>query len=121
MFDLDSKQSTDEHINAFMLAIRKNNMHHEYIFCRLFLYTFEGKATTSYFSQPIKVSRLETAFLENFGDNKTLEVLVMKLSNMNMESKERINDFNVRFLALKNKIPNDLILAKHLVIVYCVK
>lgn len=45
----------------------------------------------------------------------------MKLSNMNMESKERINDFNVRFLALKKKIPNDSILAKHLVIVYCVK
>lgn len=58
MFDLDSKQSTDEHINAFILAIMQNNMHHEYIFCRLFLYTFEGKATPWYFSQPLKVSRL---------------------------------------------------------------
>jgi len=42
-------------------------------------------------------------FLEKIGDDKTLEVLFDELLNMNMQNKEKVNDFNVRFLSLKKK------------------
>jgi hypothetical protein len=74
---------------------------------RLFPYTFEGKSSTWYFSQqPQSITswnQFEIAFIEKFGDGKTLEVLVMELSNMKMYKKEKIKDFNVRFMALKKK------------------
>lgn len=45
----------------------------------------------------------------------------MELSNMKMDKKEKIKDFNVRFLALKNKIPQESMHAENLVIAYYVK
>jgi hypothetical protein len=49
-FDPDSKQITEDHIKKFMLAIRLRNVEHEDVVCRLFPYTFEGNASTWYFS-----------------------------------------------------------------------
>jgi hypothetical protein len=45
--------------------------------------------------------------LEKFGDGKPLEVLVMDISNLKMNAKEKFKDFNQRFLTLKNRIPAD--------------
>jgi len=45
---------------------------------------------------------LSHAFLEKLGDGKPLEVLVMDLSNLRMNPKEKVKDFNQRFLTLKN-------------------
>jgi hypothetical protein len=50
-FDPDSKQIAKDHIKKFMLAIRLCNVEHEDVVCRLFPYTFEGNASTWYFSQ----------------------------------------------------------------------
>ena len=47
----------------------------------------------------------ETAFTENFGDDKSPIVLVLELSMMQMDSKEKVKDFNPRFMSLINKIP----------------
>jgi hypothetical protein len=89
-----------------MLAIRLRNVKHEDIVCRLFPYTFKGNASTWYFSQQphtiVSWENFESCFLEKFGDDKSLEVLVMELSNLKMNPKEKIKDFNQRFLTLKN-------------------
>jgi hypothetical protein len=45
--------------------------------------------------------------LEKFGDDKSPEVLVMELSNLKMNPKEKVKNFNQRFFTLKNKIPAD--------------
>jgi hypothetical protein len=48
-FDPDSKQSVEDHIKKYMLAIRLRNVEHEYVMCNIFPYTFEGNASTWYF------------------------------------------------------------------------
>jgi hypothetical protein len=110
-FDPDSKQIVEDHIKKFMLAIRLRSVEHEDVVCRLFPYTFEGNASTWYFSQQphtiVSWDRFESCFLEKFGDDKSPEVLVMELSSLKMNPKEKIKDFNQRFLTLKNRIPTD--------------
>jgi hypothetical protein len=59
--------------------------------------------------------------LEKFGDGKPLEVLVMEISNLRMNAKEKVKDFNQRFLTLKNRIPADSMPAESLVIAYYTK
>jgi hypothetical protein len=105
-FEPDSKQITEDHIKNFMLSIRLRNVEHEDIFCRLFPYTFEGNVSSWYFSQQphtiVSWEKFESCFLEKFGDKKSLEVLVMELSSLRMNPKEKIKDFNQIFLTLKN-------------------
>jgi hypothetical protein len=50
-----------------------------------------------------------------------LRVLVMDLSNLKMNAKEKVKDFNQRFLTLKNRIPADSMPAESLVIAYYTK
>jgi hypothetical protein len=74
-----------------MLAIRLRNVEHEDVVCRLFPYTFEGNASTWYFAQHphniVSWEKFESCFLEKFGDGKPLEVLVMDLLSLKMNSK----------------------------------
>jgi ribonuclease HI len=124
-FDPDSKQLAEDHIKKFMLDIRLRNVEHEDVVCRLFPYTFEGSASTWYFSQQPRTiaswEKFESIFLEKFRDGKPLEVLVMDLSNLKMNAKEKVKDFNQRFLTLKNRIPADSMPAESLVIAYYTK
>jgi hypothetical protein len=124
-FDPDSKQIAEDHIKKFMLAIRLRNVEHEDVVCRLFPYTFEGNASTWYFSQQphtiVSWEKFESCFLEKLGDGKPPEVLVMDLTNLKMNSKEKVKDFNQRFLTLKNRIPVDSMPAESLVIAYYTK
>jgi hypothetical protein len=124
-FDPDSKQVAEDHIMKFMLDIRLRNVEHEDVVYRLFPYTFEGNASTWYFSQQPRTiaswEKFESIFLEKFGDGKPPEVLVMDLSNLKMNAKEKVKDFNQRFLTLKNRIPTDSMPAESLVIAYYTK
>jgi hypothetical protein len=124
-FDPDSKRIAEDHIMKFMLDIRLRNVEHEDVVCRLFPYTFEGNASTWYFAQqPHTITsweKFESIFLEKFGDGKPPEVLVMDLSNLKMNAKEKVKDFNQRFLTLKNRIPTDSMPAESLVIAYYTK
>jgi hypothetical protein len=124
-FDPDSKRTAEDHIMKFMLDIRLRNVEHEDVVCRLFPYTFEGNASTWYFAQqPHTITsweKFESIFLEKFGDGKPPEVLVMDLSNLKMNTKEKVKDFNQRFLTLKNRIPTDSMPAESLVIAYYTK
>ena len=55
------------------------------------------------------------AFLDKFGEDKTLVSLALELSHIKIDNKERIKDFTKRFLTLKRKIhvacqpPEDII------------
>jgi hypothetical protein len=108
-----------------MLAIRLRNVEYEDVVYRLFLYTFEGNASTWYFPQQphtiVSWEKFESCFLEKFGDGKPPEVLVMDIYNLKMNPKEKIKDFNQRFLTLKNRIPTDLMPAENLIIAYYTK
>ena len=74
-----------------MLAIRPRSVEHEDVVCRLFPYTFDGNSSTWYFAQQTQTivswDKFETCFLEKFGDDKSLEVLVMELSILKMNPK----------------------------------
>jgi hypothetical protein len=124
-FDPDSKRTAKDHIMKFMLDIRLRNVEHEDVVCRLFPYTFEGNAPTWYFTQKPRTitswEKFESIFLQKFGDGKPPEVLVMDLSNLKMNAKEKVKDFNQRFLTLKNRIPTDSMPAEGLVIAYYTK
>jgi hypothetical protein len=104
-FDPDSKQITEDHIKKFMLAIRLRSVKHEDVVYRFFPYTFEGNASTLYFSQqPLTIvswEKFESCFLEKFRDDKSPKVPVMELSSLRMNPKEKIKDFNQRFLDTK--------------------
>jgi hypothetical protein len=124
-FDPDSKQIVEDHIKKFVLAIRLRNVEHEDVVCRLFPYTFEGNASTWYFTQQphtiVSWEKFESCFLEKFGDGKPPKVLVMDLSNLKMNAKKKVKDFNQIFLTLKNRIPVDLMPVESLVIAYYTK
>ena len=92
-----------------MLAIQTLNVQHEDMVCQLFPLTFEGKTSTWYFSlvqgSITNWAEFNKSFLDKFGEDKTPALLALELSRIKMEPKERIKDFNQRFLTLKNKIP----------------
>jgi hypothetical protein len=88
-------------------------------------YTFEGNASTWYFSQQLQTivswDKFETCFLEKFGDDKSLEVLVIELSSLKMNPKEKLKYFNQIFLTLKNNIPTDSMPMESLIVTYYAK
>ena len=92
-----------------MQAFRLRNVIHKDVFCRLFPYTFEGKASTWYFAlEAGSISSWDVFaefFTQKFGDEKTPEDLVIDLSSMKTKGKEVVKDYNQRFSYLKNRIP----------------
>jgi hypothetical protein len=67
------------------------------------------------------MGKLEFCFLEKFRDDKSPEVLVMELSSLKMNPKEKIKDFNKMFLMLKNRIPIDSMPAENIIVAYYTK
>ena len=57
--------------------------------------------------------------MDKFGEDKIPAALALKLPHIKLESKERIKDFNQRFLTLKRKIlvssqpPEDIIIENY--------
>ena len=86
----------EDHIKSFIQAIRLRNIIHEDVVCILFPYTFEGNASTWYFSlEAISIPSWDIffeLFTQNFGDDKTQEELVIELSTMKNKGKERVKD-----------------------------
>ena len=84
-------------------------MQHEDVFCILFPYTFVGQASTWFFSlAPGSITswkQFETTFISQFGDDKTSGMMVLELSRMRCDKKDRIKDFNQRFINNLNRIP----------------
>jgi len=51
-YDPDTKESSEDHVSKFMLAVSLMVVEHEYLVCILFPFTFEGKTFTWYFTLP---------------------------------------------------------------------
>jgi len=107
------------------MKVRLLNVRHEDVICILFPFTFAGKASAWYFSLPSgsihNWNMFEEVFLKKYGDDKTPVDLVMDLSHMRLGPKERIKDFNQRFLTLRDKIPMALRPAEEVTIQFCTK
>lgn len=80
----------------------------EDIVCHLFPFTLIGVASTWYFSlrtwSITSWVAFQQAFLDKYGDEKTLAALVLELSHLKMETKEKVKDFNIQFNTLFNRI-----------------
>jgi len=67
-----------------------------------------GVASTWYFSLGIESvtswAAFQQAFLNSYGDDKTPVALVLELSHLKMETKEKFKDFSFWFKTLFNRI-----------------
>ena len=92
-----------------MLSLRLLDVQHEDVVCRLFPYTFVGQVATWFFSfAPGSIAswqQFEMAFISQFGDDKTSRMMVLELSRMRCDKKDRIKYFNQRFINHLNRIP----------------
>ena len=91
-----------------MLSLRLMDVQHKDVVCRFFPYTFVGQASTWFFSLAVgsisSWKQFETAFLSQFGDDRTSGVLVLEISRIRFDKKEKVKDFNQRFINLLNYI-----------------
>ena len=80
-FDPVNDISLEHHIKQFMLSLRLLDVQHEDAVCRLLPYTFVGQASTWFFSlAPRSIAswkQFETAFISQFGNDKTSGMMVM--------------------------------------------
>ena len=108
IFDPDKNATPKDHIKQFMLSLRLMDVKHEDMVCRLFQYNFVGQASTWFFNLAVgsiaSWQRFETAFLSQFGDDKTFRVLFLELSRIRFDKKDKVKDFNQRFINLLKRI-----------------
>ncbi len=94
--DPDKGEPPEDHIKRFMMVIRLMGVQHEDVVCRLFPYTFEGKDSMWYFSlrqgSITSWAQFEAAFMHKFRDEKTPDTLMVELSQIKMNDKDRIKD-----------------------------
>ena len=92
-----------------MLSIRLMEVQHEDVVCILFPYTFVGQASIWFFSLAMgsiaSWKQFETALLSQFGDDRTYGVLFLELSRIRFDKKDKVKDFNQKFINLLNRIP----------------
>lgn len=83
----------------------------EDIVCRLFPFTLIGAASTWYFSlrtgSITSWAAFQHAFLDKYGYDKTPVALVLELSRLKIETKEKVKDFNIWFNILFNRIQDN--------------
>ena len=82
------------------------DVQHEDVVCRLFPYTFVGQFSTWFFSLAAgsiaSWQQFVISFLSQFGDDRTSGVLVLELSRMRFDKKDKVKDFNQIFINLLN-------------------
>ena len=83
-FDLDNKEETPENfVNRLMLSLLLQNLKQENVVCRLFPYTFQGKAPAWYFSLPqgsiTNWKQFEIVCMTKFDEDETPSTLLMKI------------------------------------------
>ena len=92
-----------------MFSLRLMDVQHEYVVCRLFPYTFVGQASTWFFSLAVGAiaswQQFETAIPIQFGDYRTYGVIFLELSRKRFDKKDKVKDFNQRFINPLNHIP----------------
>ena len=108
-FNPDNGTQAEEHINNFMLAVNLKGVTEQDVVVRLFPYTLQGSAGSWYFSLPsgsiTSWTTCQEQFLTKYGDDRSLATLINDLSNLRIEHREPIKEFNAQFNKLLNKIP----------------
>jgi hypothetical protein len=83
------------------------SIQHEDVFYKLFPYTFENSASTWYFNLTIgsitSWTKFQKDFLDKFVEETTMGSLMVELFAATMSSKERVKDFNQRFMTILKK------------------
>jgi len=106
-FNPDKPCSLEDHIKSLFLATCLLFVRYEYVVCRIFPYTFAGKATTWYFILPLDYitswEDFEKDFIGKFGEAKTPATLYKLLGAIKMVKKEKVKDFNQCFIMVLNK------------------
>jgi hypothetical protein len=91
---------------------------HEDVVWRKFPYTFIGKASIWFFSLTTRSitywKQFETTFMTQFGDDKTYGIYFLVLSRIKINKKEKVKDFNQRFITLLNQIIDKLVEFVHI-------
>lgn len=104
-FDPEWGDTADYHIRSFFLSLCKSGVADEDVVCHMFSFTLTSATYTWYFSLRIGSitfwDAFQQFFLDKFGDEKTPAALVLELSHLKMETKEKLKDFNIWF----NRIP----------------
>ena len=81
--DPNNDVTPKDHIKQFMLSLRLMDVQHKDVVCKLFPYTFVDKASTWFFSLTTgsiaSWQQFETAFLTQFGDDKTFGILFLEI------------------------------------------
>ena len=108
--DLDDDILPKTHIDKFMLAMNIMNVKHEYVACKMFCFTLQGKSSSWSFNLPsgsiTSWQQFENAFINQFGDDKTSGTLLLELSGLRINKNEKFKEFNQRFITLLKKIPD---------------
>jgi hypothetical protein len=103
-FDPDRPGSPEDHIKNLFLATHLLNVQHEDVVCRIFPYTFVGRASTWYFNLPpnsiTSWEDFEKDFIGKFGERKTIISLYKELGAIKMEKREKVKDFNQCFTTI---------------------
>jgi hypothetical protein len=106
-YDPETSGLLEDHIKKLILAIRLMDVQHEDVVCRIFPYTFENYASTWYFNLSIgsitSWTKFEKDFLDKFVEETATGALMTELFTSTMTPKERVKDFNQRFMTILNK------------------
>jgi hypothetical protein len=106
-YDPETSGFPKDHIKKFILMIRLMNIQHEDVVCRLFPYMFENSSSTWYFNLPVgsitSWTKFQKDFLDKFVEETTTGALMAELFIATMTPKERVKDFNQRFMTILNK------------------
>jgi hypothetical protein len=117
-YDPETSGSPEDHIKKLILTIRLMSVQHEDLVCRLFPYTFENSASTWYFNLPVgsitNWTKFQKDFLDKFAKETTTRALMDELFVVTMTPKERVKDFNQRFMTILNKFHPAVKLAQEL-------
>jgi hypothetical protein len=110
-FDPETSSLPKDHIKKFILAIRLMNVQHEDVVCILFPYTFDNLTSTWYFNLPVGSINSWTKFqkylLDKFAKEMTIGAMMTQLFDATMGPKEKVKEFNQRFIIILNKFQID--------------
>lgn len=110
-FNPDSVMKAEDHLDNFYLQLQTLEICYDNIACRLFPCTLDGQAAAWYHSLPPNSMQnwvsFKRMFLENLVDDKTPAMLLKELGSLKMEGKDKVKDFNQRFVRILNKFVAD--------------
>ena len=111
-FDGDKTRSAEEHIHAFHDFIDDQFVEHDDVFMRLFVQTFEGDVRKWFRELPVASidswPALEAAFMRQWREKRDSLYYLIEFGSLKKRDNEIVDDFNIIFNNLYNKISIDI-------------